>query len=988
MKLMTVTGWLCALAVGALTVAAAPSPAAGQQRFRRWYDAQQGLPAAGVRALAQDGRGFLWIGTDAGLARYDGTRIQSIAPAELAPGVTNIAAAPTGVFVTDNRGRLFAARHGKVEAIDGPWGQAPARDIVVDPAGALWVASGASLWRRDRRGWRRVGHQIPDGDPIVRLVQADDRVGLLTRTAAWLLDGDVARRLGDVRGGVDLLVVDGRTLVATWTDRGRVVELTGGEPRELVSLAARPVALARRGRDVWASFDRYLARLRRGQPPELLGPEQLGPGGGGPLLVDHEGSLWVGNFLGLAQYPEPETVAFSDAHGLPSAHTRYLARADEGIWVATWQAGIGLIDADRSDARTIHEVTVRTAPCTAGDGSLWVVSGPPNAGIAVRRGAAFELDPARELRPSGGCVSAPDGSVWLSTNRGLWRAEPGAAPTRVAWLEVDGERRSADRIFVDTGERVWAATGDRVCSAPASALRSAGGSPWRCDRLPGIGHAKKFAETAAGQLWLATKQSGVWRRATGGWQPIPASTRTAGYQVRGLRPAPSGGMWALGTGGTVRVEPTDDRDGWRVIERLSQWHGLPSGGSDLIEDADGTLWVATSAGVVVIPPHARRGSHPPPPVFLVDTRANGEPVTGGAPLSLAHGDNRLSLSFAALSFRDRARLRYRYRLHAGDPWTPLDTPTLQLADLPAGRYEIELAASLDGERWATAPAPQSVTVAPPWYHDPWIWLAAIALVLAALFAVHRLRLAIALRNERQRLRIAMDLHDEMGSGLGSITLLAGLASDDGLPPSEHRDVADQIARTAGELGESLHDIVWSLRAGSDNLAALASWLSDRGSRMFPGARPKLVTRFPTPMPRLSLSLPVRRNLQLIALEAMHNAAKHAGADRVEVGLSPTSRGRWRLWVRDDGRGIDAPSPDGTGSGIGLDSMSRRAEEIDARFTIASNAGAGGTAIEIEFRPDAEDARTRSRGDVAARIHQRRKRAGGSPHESRRPTGDL
>jgi signal transduction histidine kinase len=209
---------------------------------------------------------------------------------------------------------------------------------------------------------------------------------------------------------------------------------------------------------------------------------------------------------------------------------------------------------------------------------------------------------------------------------------------------------------------------------------------------------------------------------------------------------------------------------------------------------------------------------------------------------------------------------------------------------------------------------------------------------------------VLLRLERLRAQIARDLHDEMGSGLGSIGILSGLAAENNINEIEHQELARKIAETAGELGTTLTEIVWALKPGTETLEALAYHLAERGGRLFPGSTPSFKTEFPSHWITVNLSLAVRRNILLIASEALHNAARHAGAQNVTLGLEPVG-GRWRLWLKDDGRGIRGEKSSSNGSGIGLDSMRRRAEEIGADISWTSNNGAG-TVLSLAFDPKA------------------------------------
>jgi signal transduction histidine kinase len=401
-----------------------------------------------------------------------------------------------------------------------------------------------------------------------------------------------------------------------------------------------------------------------------------------------------------------------------------------------------------------------------------------------------------------------------------------------------------------------------------------------------------------------------------------------------------------------------------VVEQLTGLHGLPSAAAEhLVERPDGSLWIATIVGLVHVPARARYTTLPPPPVELVDITVNGARHAPQVfPLRLG-ADDEIELRFAALSYRDRGLLRHQYRLHADDRWTASDggPSVFRFPDLASGGYEIEVRASLDGEVWTPTASVLSFEILPPWYRTWWALGFLAALTGALLYTGYRLRVAMLLRLERQRTRIAMDLHDEIGSGLGSINILAGLAAERTPPDSPQAGLVGDISDTAAELGASLGEIVWSLRSRSETLDGLVSHLSDRAVKLFPGGTPAFSMSIPDSLPAVTLPLAVRWNVSLIALEALHNAARHAGASRVELGLAQAGR-HWKLWVADDGVGAGAAdsAPPGDGarvpaSGQGLENMQRRAAEIGADLTMASNE-AGGVTVTLVFDPQGAGAR--------------------------------
>ena len=174
--------------------------------------------------------------------------------------------------------------------------------------------------------------------------------------------------------------------------------------------------------------------------------------------------------------------------------------------------------------------------------------------------------------------------------------------------------------------------------------------------------------------------------------------------------------------------------------------------------------------------------------------------------------------------------------------------------------------------------------------------------------------------------------------------------DNGDDERERQRIADEIARTAGEVGGALSDIVWALDPRPGTLRDLATRLADHGGRLFAGDGPEFRTHFPAAWPGGPLPLGLRRNVAAIGLEALHNAARHARARNVALALTPPangSTGLWELTVTDDGSGMPTPAPE---SGLGVTSARRRAAEIGAEVTWEATSG-GGTTLRLRFPLD-------------------------------------
>jgi signal transduction histidine kinase/ligand-binding sensor domain-containing protein len=927
-----------------------------QDRLMRHFGADQGLVTTPVAALVQDSVGFLWIGGEGGLFRYDGREVRRWARSVLREPIVSLAVSAGGELVAhDRRGRLHAVTKHGAQPLPGPHtGGSGYGTIAFDVSGRLWLLQGRMLAYRTRRGeWHTVPPDAMAGEVPRRVVAAaDGAVFVGTDAGIWRLGRDpTPERLVELETVTDMVALPDRLVVLTGF--GQVLEVTGAGvvrdlmPDRLPPRAARAVALAVRGSTVWAVFDRYLLAVRPDQRPELLGPED-GISGGGPILVDREGSLWLGTFSGLSQFPEPETRIWRDRHGLPSRHTRFVVRARDQVWVTTWQGAAVL----RRDDAGWQAMTVpwpeQARPCVDRRGVIWLT-----AQQGLHEIAGDRLLRSHAESPGGlyGCAEDPaTGGLWLATRHGLLHS----AGTRVAlrWLRnLPFEERDAavSGVLLDRERRLWVTHGDAVCRAPADSVRTARPIRWRCAVVPDALEFRDLLELPDGTIWAAA-HGGVFAHGERGWQRIAGSAELGSATVFRLVPSPAGGVWVLGHSSVLRVRPRPDLPaGWEVVERLSAWHGLPGpGAADLVEDDDGALWLTTSQGLVQMPAEARFAAWAPPRTVPVEARVDDEILMLDAEPSLPHDRNRLELRFAALSFREPSLVRSQVRLSPAGPWSDVESgTTFRWVDLLPGRYQAEFRSSLDGLNWSRQTARIAFSVRPPWYDTRSAHALFALLTLLGMYAVYRTRLAFLLGLERQRTRIAMDLHDELGSGLGSIAILSGVIARGGIAGNERTAAAEEIAQSAESLGGALSDIVWSLDPRVATLHELALRLAAYGQRLFAGDDVDFTVALPEEWPDMLLPMAVRRNLLLIGLEALHNAARHARARRVTLSLAG-ARGAWELSVSDDGVGMPPDADTDRVSGLGVRSIARRAREIGGTVHWSPTSPSG-TTITVTFR---------------------------------------
>lgn len=927
----------------------AASTAFAKTRVMRVLDWRNSLPGTSQTvSIEQDPEGFLWLSSATGVFRYDGTEmIRRSDPESGLVGGSATAGVPLLVRQLDDR---LEVRQLDGSPVSGPENASLVSHVVVATDGALWVVDRNVVRRRARNGLWAAPIRLPPGAALYGGLAAgrDGTVFLLCGGAVYRADpGGRIEQVAAARGAIHALDrADGSTAIGCFVSGGgEVYEVRGGTTREIDRVGTRFMALAERAGVLWVAYDNQLVRLARGEPREAITTADGLPSGGA-MLVDREGSLWVATLRGLAQFPEPDSVSWQPEAPVSGIHV--IANRGE-IWMSSWS---GLFRARRgASGWTLTGVPGGhiSAPCADRFGTVWAGAAgfpPAPAGEAPRPLLAGPFVVTLH------CAESADGGIWLPAASGLSLLDPAQRTLRLM-LPSDQDPGGFNVAYEDSRGTLWGARDGEACSTSAAAVRAGRPGPWVCSTLGHGRPVQTLREMPSGAIWATTFGAGVWRTREGHWEPLPVAADLVSSLTSGIVPSPSGGVWITGEGNFIRVrERTDLPEGWEVLERVGLWQGLPTSGiSDVVEDADGALWAATNLSLVHIPPQARHARPEPPPVALVESAVDGRPldVSPGHAIELPYRRNRLELRFAALSYREPNLIRYRTRLRPTEPWSiPTRQPFFRFVDLPPGRYQVEVEASLDGERWSRATRHVAFQVLRPWYRTWWFFSLLLVLIGTTLVLAYRLRVRALLRLERQRMRIAMDLHDEVGSGLGSIGVLAGILARPGLPEVQRADLSARVSGVARELSQSLGDIVWSLRAGSGNLDSLWVKVLDRARPLFASGSPLLRVEAPDPVPELPLSLAVRRNVSLIAIEALHNAARHASAANVKLALA-VEREQFTIEIADDGNGFHGDAPgDATRRGLGLEGMRLRAEEMGGSVAWESPAS-GGTRVVIRFR---------------------------------------
>jgi signal transduction histidine kinase len=322
-------------------------------------------------------------------------------------------------------------------------------------------------------------------------------------------------------------------------------------------------------------------------------------------------------------------------------------------------------------------------------------------------------------------------------------------------------------------------------------------------------------------------------------------------------------------------------------------------------------------------------------------------------LRLGPRTSSLEFKFTAIALTAPDKTRFRHKLEGADPqWVESDVARpAHYSSLPPGRYRFLVnARSADGI-WNEQGASISLEILPPVWRAWWfILLCGVALVGSIWMVVRYVSLRhmrVQLHEseqrramERERTRIAQDMHDEIGSKLTRISFLSEVARQDAKEPSEGGTV-EAIADTSRELLKALDEIVWAVNPRNDNLEHLAGYLEQYAREYYQVTPVECLITVPAVLPRVELTAEFRHNVFLAFEEALGNTLKHANPSRVNITMSVEGN-TFGIRVQDDGRGFEVNAATGSMRHNGLINMRTRLRTVGGDCQTSSQPGKGTT----------------------------------------------
>jgi signal transduction histidine kinase/ligand-binding sensor domain-containing protein len=950
---------------------------------RQAWVMENGLPQNTVQALVQTRNGFVWLGTEAGLVRFDGNSFavfdKNSTPALPGNDVRCLLETHDGALWIGTSEGLARWKNGVVTAFtvkDGLPGN-EIRGLTVGIDGAVWAYTEAGLARQTQDHFQVKNFWRPGS-----LVTAISKNG---QNLSWLDPGLNAGNDWNQPSPVMGLPIDAFEFYA---------ELPGGD-----------IASGSRS-SLWVS-----TQAPRTDTTLIAGKEL--PGNRiQALLADREGSLWIGTNGGLARWVAGKVQRLPVTDPLASASILALMEDREGnLWVGTETSGLHILRDQRFrtiGAREGLSSDATTAVVEDNAGTLWVGTGGGGLNALRRNGSGVSA--IRTYSVHNGLVSdvilslaaAPNGDLWVGTPDGLNRIHGGRID---AFTSADGLPDDFIRsLLVDADGSLWIGTRRGLTHwTGLKAGATSGGRMETFTQADGLGSdlVGAMARDSHGDLWVATfaglsrlhggkietytTANGLSSNVATALLPLNDGTLLIGTQDHGWNAwngrsfsaakqngqgqaaihaiLEDGGnhLWFATANGIARY---DDAGAARDMQALACSHWLEFGAADGLRSRetatnshpsawrsrDGRLWFATPKGLVEVDPAHFPVNAVPPPVELERFAVDDVSQTLLGPENFVRvpaGHEHFQFDYAGLSFTAPQKVRYRYMLEGFDrDWTEAGARrTAYYTNIRPGRYTFRVQAANNDGLWNTAGAALSFELRPHFYQTVWFYALLLAAVAGLVVLLLKLRLRRAEGEFRavlgERNRIAREIHDTLAQGYVGISVQLEVLSEL-LHKNKMEAAAKHLDLTRGYVREGLADArqsIWALRSQDSGETTLPVRLRRMVEAAGGHGLEAKLSIFGAYRPMLQCT---EQEFLRVAQEAIHNVKQHAGARHLFVQLE-YGPNEVALEVRDDGRGFVANQESESASGhYGLTGMKERAEAIGGTFEVSSKPGTGTT----------------------------------------------
>ena len=902
-----------------------PDKAITQYVHRIWPNEQ-----GAIRAFAQTTDGYLLLGGQAGLMRFDGLRFSAVS----GDWVRNI--------LEDEHGRLWIGTAGSgVVRIDHGISTrfTTANGLPSNRITCLVSGRKGDVWACTLEGLVQFGqdkihvYQTHEGLPVNGLLSAC----LAPNGTLWM--GANAPQIMSWNGSTFRSIalpslpanVSIRSLVCStdgslWVGSSDgLLQVKDSHQQQWTTkdgLVDNRIYALHQSADgtLWIGTHAGFSRLHNGHFENFRSEDGLSQTNVYSLFEDHEGDIWVGTKRGLDQFLDGPATLYTVKDGLPTNSVGpVLADGNDQVWIGTLHGGLSHFDGSKfSRIARQYGLASSTIYALAQDPerNLWVGT---NRGVdRLRDGRVVQTFTTRQGLPSDmvrSLLRDLSGAIWAGTDAGPAKLAGGRfvqplalRKTLIAPITAMGEDLSG-RIFFSTEQGgVYSFAKGKVDEILYH------GAP--------ILDADTFYTDADGLVWIGTIGNGLLLVDHGKVSVYSMGNGLYDNEIFGIVGDSQDRLWFTCTKGLYSVNRADLRrlaagelknfasTPYNSMDSMNAVEGKSGSQPAILRTHDGRIWFSTNRGLVAFDPNRHQRESSVPPVAIEQVIVNGQISKARTLAKLPPGEKNLEFRYTGIDFTRPARMIFRYKLEGYDKdW--IDAGMRREAyytKLPPGQYRFRVTACTAGGICNTDGAQVDFDLAYRYYQRSWFLPGCLSLTALAIWLLYKLR--VRQLRERfsmvlaERSRIARELHDTLIHGLSGLTMQVQALTDHSRF-AEDKEALEEIIRDAAACMKETRQSVVGLRSAQKSRSGIATAIGMAAKQITKDTHVRL--KLELEEQNRSLPADVEYNLLYIAREAVSNSVRHSGAHTIEVVLAWADE-QLQLIIKDDGMDLIASMP--------------------------------------------------------------------------------
>jgi len=952
------------------------------------YTSKDGLVADRVTAITQDEKGVMWFGSFFGLGSYDGIsfhkvhlpfeqqnkfvtsvfplgnkiyagfifggglaevnegRVKSYSLLRLDSTSSNDVMAigkfdDNSIIIANGKNEIYKFSEGKftyLSSLENELNASSVHALYKDAANNIWVGAAGGLFVIPPSGKKNVLKFFSQSDVLTLLPTAKGKIWMAVNNGSdgsiYLCDGVSGNHLANLIQIANVVSLrtpgfQGNSDRGFWgvhAAKGLFNIQESGKieyyPSALNTNADLTALFADREHNLWIANDPGLIKISNFSSVSWTFKHPAAAGG--YILQDEDGGTWVNNSKNLYRIKN-DSMSEVEFRGNEKGYMNKMAKDAKGnVWLVRWEQGIWK--------------------------TKW------NEGKLVSK-KYFDRFKQNKLVGSEFTIDAQE-NIWLAGMYGIFRMKDDEVKEHFHPVLPTGNHLFINCIVADYKKNLlW--LGDNAIGVAKASFQMKDGiaRDLKIEKLIGPPQGLKDPYVRSmlmdhnGDLWVGTRAGGVYKIKTStNEEKVEEVAPPSGFtcsRITAIAEEGDKAIWIASCDGIYRFSPSDKQ--WR---HYTVSDGLLS--AEVFHLAvDGErqqVWAMTETGVTRIDLSSADQFSVPPLVHITEVNVLGKPDTSALSnreVSRFNYDyNSIGFVFAGSSFSNEKKIAYKYMLEGyDDKWSePVTTNAVNYASLAPGNYTFKVLAANARGVWSTTPASFQFRIVLPFYRSPWFIFTCLAIVATLIYLVRVDRLQNQYRVEKIRMRIARDLHDDIGSALGSINLMSETAHRRIEKTNTTAEVAGMFTRighSAQTTLESMDDIIWSINPEKDKLGDLVIRMREFAIPLMEAKEIAFDFKL-NAADYKKLPMNFRKNIFLIFKEAIFNIIKHADCTTVEI-VTEIRNNTFCLLVKDNGKGFNL---DLQTERNGLRNMKKRSEIIGGNLRIDSVKSKGTT---LEFR---------------------------------------